>query len=408
MSILAFNIARRYFLSSKGQSFINIIAIFSMLAIAVATFLLFFVLSVFNGLSSLIMGVHSSFDPEIQISHAREKVFDVNPDFLNRIKNIEGVDIVTEIIEEDAFANYESSQKVVRLKGVSANIKERSSILDAVVDGTTKLEDDNSYYAILGRGIQYGLNVSMSDQFHSIQLWYPKRKKKLVKEDNSSFNQIYVRPSGVFEIERQYDEKYVIVAIGLAEQLFDFKGQRTALEITVKEGVPFDVVAEKLKEELGLDYKVKTREELHEVLFKAIKIEKLATYMIFVFILLVASLNIFLTLSMLVISKKRDIANMYSIGASTSFVRQIFLWEGGLIGLVGSGTGFLLAVLFCYLQQEIGIIGMSVDSALVDAMPVKMELFDALFTVFTTVGITVLISIYPAIKASRVQIKNEI
>ena len=285
MSILAFNIARRYFLSSKGQSFINIIAIFSMLAIAVATFLLFFVLSVFNGLSSLIMGVHSSFDPEIQISHAREKVFDVNPDFLNRIKNIEGVDIVTEIIEEDAFANYESSQKVVRLKGVSANIKERTSILDAVVDGTTKLEDDNSYYAILGRGIQYGLNVSMSDQFHSIQLWYPKRKKKLVKEDNSSFNQIYVRPSGVFEIERQYDEKYVIVAIGLAEQLFDFKGQRTALEISVKKGVAFDAVAEKLKEELGLDYTVKTREELHEVLFKAIKIEKLATYMIFVFIL---------------------------------------------------------------------------------------------------------------------------
>lgn len=194
----------------------------------------------------------------------------------------------------------------------------------------------------------------------------------------------------------------------MAEQLFDFKGQRTALEISVKKGVAFDAVAEKLKEKLGLDYTVKTREELHEVLFKAIKIEKLATYMIFVFILLVASLNIFLTLSMLVISKKRDIANMYSIGATTSFVKQIFLWEGALIGLVGAGTGFVFAVLFCYLQQEVGIIGMSVDSALVDAMPVKMELFDALFTVFTTVGITVLISIYPAIKASRVQIKNEI
>lgn len=379
-----------------------------MLAIAVATFLLFFVLSVFNGLSSLIMGVHSTFDPEIQITHASLKTFEVNDEFLNQIQLVEGVGVISEVIEEDAFANFKEHQKVVRLKGVSENIKQGNSVLDAVVDGEAKLEDENSYYAILGRGIQYGLNVNLSDQFHSIQLWYPKRKKKLVRENQSSFNQIYVRPSGVFEIERQYDEKYVIVALSLAEQLFDFKGLRTSLEIKTKEGINLKDVAEALKEKLGPEFKIKTQEELHEVLFKAIKIEKLATYMIFVFILMVASLNIFLTLSMLVISKKKDIANMYSMGATASFVRQIFLWEGALIGIVGAGTGLLLSISFCLLQQKVGVIGMSVESALVEAMPVDMQLFDGLFTVIATIGITVLISIYPAMKASRVLIKNEI
>lgn len=379
-----------------------------MLAIAVATFLLFFVLSVFNGLSALIMDVHSTFDAEIQISHSSQKAFDVDSSFLNRIQQIEGVAIVSEIIEDDAFANYQQSQKVVRVKGVSENYKQQRSIFKAITEGSDLLEDNEAYYAIFGRGIQYGLNLSLNDKFHTVQLWYPKRKKKLVKESQSSFNQLYVRPSGVFEIERQYDEKYVIVALGLAEKLFDFEGMRTALEIQTTEGNDINAVAERIRQQLGADFKVKTREQLHEVLFRAIRIEKLATYMIFVFILLVASLNIFLTLSMLVISKKRDIANMYAMGATTRFVRQVFLWEGALIGIVGSSVGLGLGILFCVLQQEVGIIGMSVESAIVEAMPVDMQLNDALFTIITTIGVTILISIYPAIKASKVQIKNEI
>lgn len=408
MSALAFNIARRYFLSSKGQSFINIIAIFSMLAIAVATFLLFFVLSVFNGLSSLIMDVHSTFDAEIQISHSTQKAFVVDSAFLQRMQQMEGVGIVSEIIEDDAFANYQQSQKVVRVKGVSENYKQQRSIFNAITEGTDLLEDDEAYYAIFGRGIQYGLNLSLNDKFHTVQLWYPKRKKKLVKESQSSFNQLYVRPSGIFEIERQYDEKYIIVALGLAEKLFDFEGMRTALEIQTKPGSDINTVAKQIQQQLGTNFKVKTREQLHEVLFRAIRIEKLATYMIFVFILLVASLNIFLTLSMLVISKKRDIANMYAMGATPQFVRQVFLWEGALIGIVGSTVGLGLGILFCVLQQQIGIIGMSVESAIVEAMPVHMQWNDALFTIITTIIVTILISIYPAIKASKVQIKNEI
>lgn len=379
-----------------------------MLALAVGTFLLFFVLSVFNGLSGLIMQVHSSFDPEIKVEHASQKAFTISDSLLNRIKAIEGVDVVSEIIEEDAFASYKKSQMVVRLKGVSKNITEQTDFSAALVDGQFRLENKSAYLAILGRGVQYGLNLTLSDQFHSIQLWYPNRKKKLIKESKSSFNQIYVVPVGVFEIERQYDERYMIVPIKLTEKLFGFEGMRTALEIKSTQTVDASQVIDQLKSELGAAFKVRSRDELHEVLYRAIKIEKLATYMIFLFILMVASLNIFLTLSMLVISKKRDIANFYAMGASRSFVKKIFLYEGALIGFIGSGSGLLFGILFCYLQKEYGIIPMSVESSIVHYMPVEMNWFDGAFTVVATLSITLLISIYPATKASRVIIKDEI
>ncbi len=354
------------------------------------------------------MSVHSSFDPEIKVEHASQKAFLISDSLLNKIKAIEGVAVVSEIIEEDAFASYKTSQMVVRLKGVSKNITDQTDFSAAIVDGQFRLENKQAYLAILGRGVQYGLNLTLSDQFHSIQLWYPNRKKKLIKESESSFNQIYVVPVGVFEIERQYDERYMIVPIKLTEKLFGFEGMRTALEIKTSEAIDADLVIEKLKSELGSAFKVRSRDELHEVLYRAIKIEKLATYMIFLFILMVASLNIFLTLSMLVISKKRDIANFYAMGASRNFVKKIFLFEGALIGVIGSGSGLLLGILFCYLQKEYGIIPMSVESSIVHYMPVEMNWFDGAFTVIATLSITLLISIYPAIKASRVNIKDEI
>ena len=379
-----------------------------MLALAVGTFLLFFVLSVFNGLSDLMMSVHSSFDPEIKVEHASKKTFPISDSLLSKIQEIEGIEVVTEIIEEDAFASYKESQMVVRLKGVSKNITEQTDFSSAIVEGRFRLENKEAYLAILGRGVQYGLNLTLSDQFHAIQLWYPNRKKKLIRESESSFNQIYVVPEGIFEIERQYDERYMIVPLKLTEKLFGFEGQRTALEIKTTANMDASEVIDRLKKVLGSEFRVRSRNELHEVLYKAIKIEKLATYMIFLFILMVASLNIFLTLSMLVISKKRDIANFYAMGATEGFVKRIFLYEGALIGVIGSGSGLLLGLLFCYLQDTYGIIPMSVESSIVHYMPVKMNWFDGAFTVVATLSITLLISIYPAIKASRVNIKDEI
>lgn len=407
-ALFSFHIARRYFLSSKGQSFINIIAIFSMLALAVGTFLLFFVLSVFNGLSGLIMGVHSTFDPEIKVTAVDQKTFPVNDSLLTVLENISGVEVVTSVIEEDAFANLDQSQRVVRLKGVSENINEQTDFRSAIVEGEFKLEDEKSYYAVLGRGIQYGLNASLSDKFHAIQLWYPNRKKKLIKENQSSFNQIYVMPSGVFEIERQYDDKYMIVPIGLTEKLFSFEGERTGLEIKTSSDAEIYEVIDRLESMLGNGFEIKSREEQHEILYRAIKIEKFATYMIFLFILLVASLNIFLTLSMLVISKKKDISILYALGANRRFIKKIFLYEGALIGLVGTSLGLILSIVFCYIQQNFGVIGMSVESSIVQYLPVSMNYWDGLFTVGTTILITVGISIYPAMKASNVDIKEHL
>ena len=121
----------------------------------------------------------------------------------------------------------------------------------------------------------------------------------------------------------------------------------------------------------------------------------------------IASFNIFFTLSMLAIEKKRDISVLYSFGATAQFIRQIFLKQGSIISLVGSIIGLLSGLTLCLLQQKFGLVSMGMQSAVMNAYPVKLELMDFVMVGVSVVLITILISYRPAIIASRVEtIKN--
>src|SRR5438045_1074770 len=112
-------IARRYFLSRRNTNFINIISILSMVVVAFSTAALVNVLSVFNGLEGLLRSLNNSFDPEIKIEAVKGKSFEVDDTFLNRIKSIQNVDVVTEVIEDYAYLRYREADMVVTMKGVS-------------------------------------------------------------------------------------------------------------------------------------------------------------------------------------------------------------------------------------------------------------------------------------------------
>jgi lipoprotein-releasing system permease protein len=109
---------------------------------------------------------------------------------------------------------------------------------------------------------------------------------------------------------------------------------------------------------------------------------------------------------MLVIDKKKDIAILSAMGATPVIIRNIFLGEGAIIALIGAGTGLLLGLLVCWIQQTFGLISMGMATALVDAYPVKMLLRDFLLTGLTIIIITLLVSIRPALKASAVEAKT--
>src|SRR6478735_25593 len=377
---VSFLIAKRYFRSKKKRNIISLISNISMIGVAVGTMSLIIVLSVFNGIEDLIRSLYGSFDPDLRITAVEGKSFPVTPQFLNSIKGIKGVALVSETIEDNALLRYEDRQMIVKLKGVSDNYFRQNRIDSSLTEGTTELKKNSFYYALLGRGVQGQLSVRLDHSFVGLQVLYPKANKKVSLNPENAFNEKSILPGGVFAIERQYYDNYVFVPLEFARDLFNYGMKRSSLEVKVAEDVNPNRVKRRLLELLGPKYQVQNSDEQHVGLLKAVKVEKLFVFITFAFILLIASLNIFFSLSMLVIDKKKDIAILASMGASQNVIRNVFLLEGAIVALSGAGAGLLTGMIICWLQQTFGLISMGMSTAVVDSYPVKMQPLDFIFT----------------------------
>ena len=401
-----FLIAKRYFLSKKKRNIISIISNISMIGVAVGSAALIIVLSVFNGLEDLIRSIYGSFDPDLRITAVKGKAFETNEAFLKRIRQTPGVAFLTEVVEDNALLRYEGRQKVVKLKGVSGNFFAQNNIDSTVIEGDYRLQRNGYNYALIGRGVQYDLSIRASNAVMPMELLYPKNKKGVSLNPEDAFNQRSILAGGVFVIEKQYDDNYVFVPLAFALQLTEYGNKRTSLEVKVKPGHAVSQVQQGLKDLLGKDFQVLNSDEQHVSLLRAVKVEKMFVFITFTFILLIASINIFFSLSMLVIDKKKDIAILSAMGATPLLIRNIFLAEGAIVAFIGAGTGLTLGLLVCWVQQTFGLISMGMATALVDAYPVKMQLTDFLFTGIAIILITLLVSIRPALSAAAVEARS--
>lgn len=403
-----FLIARRYFRSKKKRNIISIISNISMIGVAVGSAALIIVLSVFNGLEDLIRSIYGSFDPDLRVSAVKGKSFETNAALLERIRKTPGIALLTEVVEDNALLRYENRQKVIKLKGVSNNFFQQNKIDSAVIEGDYRLRRNGYNYALVGRGVQYDLSIRVQNAIVPMQLLYPKNRKKasLSLNPEDAFNERSIMVGGVFVIEKQYDDNYVFVPFEFAQQLMEYGNKRTSLEIKVKPDASVNQVQKQLQQLLGPNFKVLNSDQQHLSLLRAVKVEKMFVFITFAFILLIASINIFFSLSMLVIDKKKDISILSAMGASPVLIRNIFLAEGGIVAVIGAVMGLLTGLLVCWVQQTYGVISMGMATALVDAYPVKMNLSDFLLTGLTIILITILVSIRPAIKAAAIDPKT--
>jgi lipoprotein-releasing system permease protein len=403
-----FLVAKRYFISKKKKNIINIISIISMISVAVGTAALIIVLSVFNGLEDLIRSIYGSFDPDLKISVVEGRSFEVDEAFLGQITQTPGVAMLTEVIEDNALLRYNERQMVVKMKGVSDNFFEQNQIDSAIVEGSHNLVQGEELFALIGRGIQYQLSVRPESRFAALQFMYPKATRGIPLNPENAFRELSIMPGGVFAIERQYDDSYVFVPLDFAQELLDYGDRRSSLEVKVRPDYNINRVQRQLRETLGPDFLVQNSDEQHVSLLRAVKVEKMFVFITFTFILLIASINIFYSLSMLVIDKKRDIAILASMGASAATVRRIFLAEGAIIAFSGAFTGIALGLFICWLQLTFGLVSMGMATSVVDSYPVKIQLSDIVLTGASIVIITMLVSVRPAYKAADLSVRENL
>jgi lipoprotein-releasing system permease protein len=394
-------IARRYFFSKRKKNFINIISVLSMIGVAFSTAALIIVLSVFNGFEGLLRGLNNAFDPEIKIEAKKGKSFVVGPKFLEGIKNISGVQLVTEVIEDYAYFRYRDADVVATMKGVSDNFIDQHRLDSHVVDGQLKLKDSLGSYAIVGRGIQYALSVSVKESLSPLQVFYIKNVSSGQIDPSKLYSLRSIQVGAVFSIEKNIDENYVILPLEFVKDIMNYGDKRTSLEVKVASDADIKNVQTSIQKQLGDDFSVLTNEEQHKDIFRLLKIEKLFTFISLALLILVGSINIFFSLMMLALDKKKDISILSAMGAHSSLIGKIFLTEGALIAFTGAASGLLLGGAICWAQDQFGFVEMGMGNAIVSSYPVKMKFIDFASVSIVVVLITFLISFYPARLASR-------
>ena len=214
--------------------------------------------------------------------------------------------------------------------------------------------------------------------------------------------------SGVFAIEKQYDDHYVIVPLEVCQQLMNYDHERSYLEIKVKDGYNIHYVQKAIRARLSQSYQVLNTDEQHESLLRAIRIEKLIVNIMLILILAISSVGIFFCLSMLVIQKRKHMAVLMSIGANRSTVKNLFLIEGALISITGAVIGIVLGLSICWLQIRYGFVSIGTETSVVDAYPVRISFQDVWITFIAVILITFIASIRPALKASSISLKEHL
>lgn len=380
-----------------------------MVGVAISTMALVAVMSVFNGLEDLIRGLFSSFDSELQVTPVAGKSFVATEDWLTAIREVEGVEVITEVIEDNALLEYRGNQHIARVKGVSNNYFEHERFSKGYFWGDTTLGTGMRPGAILGRGVAFALSVNLDDINSVLNIYYPKAPKSAASLDP---NQLYasgqVEPRGFFSIEQGVDNEYILVPLDFFKDLLGYGQKRTALELKVSPEYSISTVQEAVQAHLGADFAVKNADEQHATLIRTVKLEKLFVFLTLTFILALASFNIFFSLSMLAIEKKKDLAVLKSMGAKNSLIRGIFLKQGALIAFSGAILGLILGLLLVGAQAEFGLISLGIASGVVDAYPVRIHWPDLGWISLAVVTITLLASWRPAWIAAQVDPLEEL
>lgn len=375
-----------------------------MIGVAVGTMALVIVLSVFNGLEELVRGLYASFDAELKIEANEGKSFTVDEGYLNQIKAIKGIEILTEVIEDNALFKYDDYQHLARIKGVSDNYLDQGRFEKGYLWGNLELGSEEQPKAIIGRGVGFYLSIDLDNDYELLQVFYPKAPRNAGTLDpRQLYARQVIKPAAFFSIEKEFDDNYIIAPLSFVQSLLNYGDKRTSLEVKVSKGTSISSVKKQLKSLLGDDFTVKDTDEQHAGLLRTIKIEKLFVFITLTFILAVASFNIFFSLSMMAIEKKKDTAVLFAMGATEKLIRQIYIKQGAIIAFSGAAIGLFLGFFVCWVQDSYGLVTLGISSSVIDSYPVKMIWTDFLWTSIAVISITFIASYRPAVIASKVK-----
>ena len=375
------HIAWRYFFSKKGHNAINIVSGISAAAVAVVTAAMICVLSVMNGFGALVEHMFSEFDPVLLVIPSKGQTLRTDTAPIASLHAREDIEAISLQLEQTALVRYKDHQVPARVLGVDSLFARTAHMDSIITDGFYSVWDGAFDRAVLGRGLaaQIGINAHFTGALH---LYAPERNGNInMMRPDLSLRHEHAFIAGTFAVNQlEYDDHLMIVSLPLARRLFDYdEHTASALRITPKEGVKINNIKSQITNALGKGFRVLDRYEQQADFFRILRIEKLLTFLLLVFILLIASFNIIGSLSMLIIDKSEDIRILSHLGADEPTIRRVFLIEGWLISSLGTIIGLILGVALCLGQQHFEWLKLGNGSEyVISAYPVLVQPADIL------------------------------
>lgn len=393
-------IALRYLFAKKSHNVINIVSAVSAAGMAVGTAALIIILSVYNGFDALVKSMLSSVEPDLMIVPREGKFFVPEGPAYDWLYDCPQVRNVSTVLQDNVFVEYDGSRGTALVKGVDDIYAQETPILDYVTGGEFTLAKGEVRYAAVGEGFASAMGI-YHGFLSELNMYYPDRDGRYsALNPMAAVNTVRVWPSCEFSINSEVDASLVIVARDVMQELLGVEEEVSAVEIRLAHGsLPKDVsaVQKAVAELAGPQFKVLDRSQQNPALYKMLRYEKVAVYLIMAFIVLILGFSIFGSLRMLIIEKEDDIATLRAIGVSARDARRIFTLEGWFITLSGMIAGLVLGVAFCLLQQATGFIKMP-GSYIVDAYPVVLEAGDVIVSAISIAVIGYLIALVPSRK----------
>lgn len=390
-------IARRYLFAKKSHNVINIISAISAVGMAIGTAALIIILSIYNGFDELVKSTLSNVEPDILITPAKGKMFIPEGEAFDRIKANPMIGEYDLILQENVFVDYDGHQGIAKAKGVDSAFEAESPLAEHITNGEFSLHKGQLPQMVVGAGLAY--KMGMNPAFlASAELYFPIRDRNFsLANPAASIETVRMRPSGIFSVNQQIDDDLMIVPIEEMRKLLGYEKEVSGVEIRLAEGSTAKDIRSAIKhiqKELGPEFKVLDRFRQNPSLYKMMRYEKAAIFLILIFVIIIIALNIFGSITMLIIEKKDDIETYRSLGATDQMLRRTFTLEGWLISLLGLAAGLVVGIGFSLAQQNFGFIKMP-GSFLVNAYPVILQWQDVLATIAGVALIGYIIALLP-------------
>ena len=417
-----FHIAWRYLFAKKSHNVINIISTISAIGIALGCMVLVVILSVYNGFDNLIKSLYNSYSPNYIIEAAKGKSFTADEALIGKIREQESTLAIAPLVQDNIFCTYNGSQSVATLCGVDSLFLQRSRLADYIVDGSfsTGLGEINGAIVSSKLAITLGIRCRFTTP---LMLYYPKMRRDATAASTAASSTtatpasitaaastaasnmqdllsiLKAHPSGTIQLEKSFDNGLVYIGIERARQLLQFKeNEVSALYLYGPAGreeeAPSNSLTKRLREALGKEFVVKDRYMQNSTMYKMMRSEKIAVYLILLFVIIIVSFNIFGSISLLIIDKRGDIEILRSMGAREPLIKRVFMLQGFLISALGTLIGTALGVGLSLLQYHFEIIKLP-GNFIIDHYPVEIVPQDLLYIVVGVLAAGYLISRLP-------------